>query len=231
MTTTQHRLVWTVFAWVAMSATPAHRLMAQAANASRAPLPARLGTETRAAIERLIDSVGATGLPTSSLADKAAEGVLKGADDRRILAAVQSLARELGDARAVLGGRTEPALLTATASALHAGVATADVRRLVRSTAAGADEPGLGIALVTLVDLVAKRVPASVATESLGELLGRRAPESQYVALRSEVEQDILDGRAPEAAMTARTRAHVRLLDEPAASGRAVPVRRPPDPR
>jgi hypothetical protein len=191
-------------------------------------LPARLGAETRVAIERLIDSVKASGLPTTPLVYKASEGVLKGADDRRILAAVQSLARELSDARTILGSASNTALLTAVASALHAGVVPSDVRRLVRPAPSDADAHALTIALVTLVDLVAKRVPPSLAASSLAELVARRVPESQYVALRSEVEQDILGGRAPDAAIVSRTRAHVRLLDEHPAGDRDLP-RRPPN--
>jgi hypothetical protein len=199
---------------------------------TRTTLPARLGDDARVAIERLVDSVRAVGLPTAPLVDKAGEGVLKGADDRRIVAAVQSLARELGDARAILGSAFNTPLLTAVASALHAGVAPADVRRLVRapSGAPDADAHSLTIAVVTLVDLVAKRVPPAIAVSSLAELVMRRVPESQYVALRSEVEQDILDGRAPDAAIVARTRAHVRLLDEQPAGDRTLP-KRPPNAR
>ena len=199
---------------------------------ARQVLPARLAPETRVALERLIDSVRTVGLPVNPLLDKAAEGVLKGADDRRILTAVQSLVRELGAARSLLGSASNTALLAAVASALHAGVSPPDVRRLVSSSTADADAHLLTTALVTLVDLVAKRVPPPAAVSSLAELVSRRVPESQYLSLRSEVEQDILAGRAPDAALAARTRARVRALDEPSgAADRALPAKRPPTPR
>src|SRR5262245_1516173 len=181
---------------------------------ARPALPVRLAPETRAALERLIDSARTVGLPINPLVDKAAEGVLKGADDRRILAAVQSLVRELGIARSLLGSASNTALLTAAASALHAGVSPPDRRRLLASSIGDADGHLLTTALVTLVDLVAKRVPPPAAVSSLAELVSRRVPESQYLSLRSEVEQDILAGRAPDVAIAARTRAHVRALDE-----------------
>src|SRR6185369_10587917 len=95
-------------------------------------LPARLSADARATIERVIDSARVAGLPTAPLADKAAEGVLKGADDQRIVIAVRMLARELGEARGVVGATKDPGLLTATASALHAGALPADLRRLAR---------------------------------------------------------------------------------------------------
>jgi len=197
-----------------------------------APLPSRLAPETRATLERLVDSVRAVGLPVNPLVDKAAEGVLKGADDRRIVAAVQSLVRELGSARSLLGSASNTALLTAVASALHAGVSAPDVRRLVASSTGDADGHLLTTAIVTLVDLVAKRVPPTAAVSSLTELVSRRVPESQYLSLRSEVEQDILAGRAPDVAIADRTRAHVRALEEqPGAVDRALPAKRPPAPR
>jgi hypothetical protein len=82
--------------------------------------------------------------------------------------------------------------------------------------------------LVTLVDLMAKHVPPRLAASSLAELVARRVPEGQYTMLRSEVEQDILDGRTPESAITTRTRAHVRMLDDPANAKPLLPTRPPP---
>ena len=181
---------------------------------ARSPLPARLGAESRASIERIIDSARTVGLPTEPLTDKVLEGVLKGADDQRIVLAVQSLVRELGSARTVLGGASNPALLGATASALHAGVSVSDLRRLVRPPGDAVVDAGvLTSALVVLVDIVAKRVPTGLAVSAIGDLLQRGAPERQFVALRSEVEQDIIAGRPPEAALLERTRAQLRLLD------------------
>jgi hypothetical protein len=184
-------------------------------------LPERLAPATRSAILRLIDSARTVGLPVAPLVDKTAEGVLKGADDQRILRAVQSLTRELGDARGALGGTTDLALLGAAANALHAGVSADELRRLQRASAAGSD--ALTSALVTLVDLVAKRVPVSSATSSIQDLLGRRAGDRQFAALRAEVEQDISAGLSPDAALKARVGLQLRALD-------AAPLdaRRPP---
>jgi len=63
-------------------------------------LPARLGAPAHSAIVAIMDSARAAGLPTTPLAAKAAEGVLKGADDAHIVEAVRSLAKALGEARA-----------------------------------------------------------------------------------------------------------------------------------
>ena len=178
-------------------------------------LPAKLGAPARLAIQRTIDSARASGLPVEPLADKAAEGVLKGADDERIVAAVETLARELGTARAVLVN-ADPSLLRAAASALHAGIDSAMLGRLARPAAAQPpDRQALTGALVTAVDLVAKHVPPAAATTSMEALLRRRAPEREFLALRDEVARDIEAGRAPEAALAARTRSHVQMLSLP----------------
>src|SRR5262249_28263808 len=84
------------------------------AQSSSVSLPARMGSDARAASERIIASARVAGLPMTPLADKAAEGVLKGADDQIIVIAVRTLARELGEARALIGSTRDAALLTAT---------------------------------------------------------------------------------------------------------------------
>jgi hypothetical protein len=202
-------------------------VLASTAGAQTATLPARLGADVRATLERLIDSVRAAGLPTGPLADKAAEGVLKGADDQRILVAVRMLTRELGEARTILGSINDPALLSAMASALHAGAAPGTLRQLAHPSGSAPDSHTLATALVTLVDLVAKRIPPLSATNAVNELLRRRATDDQFIVLRSEVEQDIRGGTEPEAALTKRIRAHVELLETVPLSGRTI---KPPPP-
>jgi hypothetical protein len=173
-------------------------------------LPERLSPTTRALLDKLFDSSRAVGLPTAPLFDKAAEGVLKGADDERIVRAVQTLVRELGEARGALGVPSDISVLGAAASALHAGVSVNDLRSLAHPTIGAPGPAALSSALVTLVDLVAKRVPVATATRSIRDLLERKASEREFVELRSDVEQDILAGRSPEASLTARVHAVTR---------------------
>ena len=183
-------------------------------------LPDRIAAPTRVVLERFIDSARTTGVPAAPLYDKAAEGVLKGADDERIVRAVRALAREMGDARSALGptnlagGAGDLPVLTAAASALHAGVSPADLHRLAHPAGRASPPDGstLANALVTLVDLVAKRVPVAVATSSIQNLIDRRATERQFSDLRTGVEQDIVAGRAPEASVAARVRAQMGAL-------------------
>lgn len=178
------------------------------------PLPARLGAAARAAITATIDSARTDGLPVRPLVDKAAEGVLKGADDGRIVAAVRSLAAAMRDARTTLGPDVDPSLLAAAASALRAGVTTRDLHELARSSAGGMPASDVfATALVTLVDFVSKGVPPGTAARSIHQLLRADAPASQFVRLRAEVDADVQSGQSPAAALDARVRDDLRTLD------------------
>lgn len=176
-------------------------------------LPDRLSAETRLAVERLADSLRSAGVPWEPLYAKSAEGVLKGADDARILRAVRSLASELTGAHAVLGSSATAAEIVAGASALHAGVPPSDLRRLAQTRRGRPGESPLAVPLTVLADLVARRVPADVATASVEALLSRGAPDDQFSALRADVQRDILSGASPAAA--ARRRALIQSSGPP----------------
>jgi hypothetical protein len=191
--------------------------VAHAQPGARAPaLPDRLHADTRTAIERLADSLRAAGVPAEPLYDKAAEGVLKGADDARIVRAVRSLAGELRAARAALGPAAADAEILAGASALHAGVPDESLRRLTRARRA---RGGLAVPLTVLADLVTRRVPPDVAAASVEALIDRGATDEAFAALRIEVQRDILSGLAPAAAATARTRALMQSSGRPGPAG------------
>ncbi|MFN2566347.1 MAG: hypothetical protein ABR499_15225 [Gemmatimonadaceae bacterium] len=186
-------------------------LLALAASATGAQqlsaLPERLAPTTRATIERLADSLRGVGLPSQPLYAKAAEGVLKGAADARIVAAIRTLARELGEARAALGDESDEAELIAGASALHAGASTSTLRRLREGRGPRRAKGALAVPLVVLADLASRGIPPAVAGASLEALAARNASDDQFTALRAAIERDIEAGRPPTDAMTARTRA------------------------
>jgi len=176
-------------------------------------LPAQLASATRQAITRLGDSLRAAHLPDEPLYAKAAEGVLKGADDARIVSAVRTLARELGVARTALGN-VDDVDLVAAASALHVGASAAMLRHL-RGTQLTAvrGQSSLATAFVALTDLLTRRVPAGVASAAIDSLIARRAPSDDFAALRAAVERDIDAGRSPETAVRQRTQVLLRGLD------------------
>jgi hypothetical protein len=63
----------------------------------------RLDAPTRAAIFAIVDSARAQGVPVEPLMEKVYEGMARGADGPRIIAAVRSLTIELASAHKALG--------------------------------------------------------------------------------------------------------------------------------
>jgi hypothetical protein len=190
---------------------PSCSVRAQARGLTSADLPPQLNTATRQAIERLADSLRSARLPSDPIYAKAAEGVLKRAEDARILAAVQRLARALGDARRALGDDAEEAELVAGASALQSGVPPAMLRRL-REAQRPLPRGSLATPLIVLADLVTRRVPPGVAAAAIDSLVARNAPSEDFAALRAGVERDIDAGRAPDAATLLRARSLLEAL-------------------
>jgi hypothetical protein len=143
-------------------------------------------------------------LPDEPLYAKAAEGVLKGADEARILSVVRTLARRLGEARVALGSGVEDADIVAGASALHEGASRAMLTELGDTHRAAGGGTSLATPLVALVDLLARHVPPVTAASAIDALVARRAPSDDFAALRAGVARDIYAGQAPEAALAQR---------------------------
>lgn len=179
-----------------------------------ADLPSQLSPATRQAITRLGDSLRAERLPEEQLYAKAMEGVLKGAEEGRILTAVRALARDLREARAALGSGVDAADLVAAASALHVGATPAMLAQLRETQrAAGSGGASLATPLVALADLLSRRVPAAAAASAIDALVARRAPTDDFAALRAGVERDIDAGRTPEMAVQQRAQTLIRNID------------------
>ncbi|AHG91956.1 hypothetical protein J421_4419 [Gemmatirosa kalamazoonensis] len=164
--------------------------------------PARVQPAARAALAALGDSARAVGLPLAPLYDKAAEGVLKGADDARIVAAVRKLVGELGTARGVLGAGASADALVAGAAALRLGVDRDALRRVAEAHAAHGGAQPLAVPLGAVADLVSRGAPPDVAVGAVRRLAARGVPAADYVALTAAVDREILAGVAPEAAVT-----------------------------
>ena len=177
-----------------------------------APLPDRLSPATRAAIERLADSLAHEGLPSYPLRDKAAEGVLKGADDARILLAVSSLTARLRESRTLLGNGARDDELIAASSALYAGVPSGGIAKLVSAQhrRAGGSSTSLSVPLTVLAELASSRVPSDVALSSVDALLARGARDADFGAFRLSVERDIRSGRSPRDAVSTSMQSTLR---------------------
>jgi hypothetical protein len=178
-------------------------LVAGAANAQQT-LPERLSRETRDSLMLVIRQAQATGLPSDPLYAKAAEGVLKRADDARILLAVRNLSRTLADARAALPRSAAQSTIVAAANALQAGVEPGTIARY--AAVSRSSEADLAVAYVTLADLIAGSVPVSAASNSVEQLLRNGVRESELASFRAAVVGDIQAGAKPEDALRARAR-------------------------
>lgn len=156
-------------------------------------------------VDRLADSVRALGLPADPLYAKAAEGILKGATDARIIDAVSRLTRELGDARTALGPAASAAELIAAASVIHAGIDIPTLHDLSAARDSRSPSASLVMPLVVLSDLLARQVTPDVAVTSLSSLLRRGVRDVELTTLRRDVERDISGGQAPDVAARKRT--------------------------
>ena len=199
------RLGWIVLAGFVIGA---HDARAQ--ETADRTLPAQLSAATRATLERIIDSARVAGLPIDPLYSKVREGVFRSADEPRVIAAVQRLGRDLGDARSALGDSARAEEITAGANALRAGIRAADLSRLRDARGRRADHP-LTVALVVLADLATRGVPPAMAAASVNELVARNVSDGSLLSFRQNVERDLVGGRSPASALNARTRS---MIDE-----------------
>lgn len=183
-------------------------VLASQAHAQEPALQARLDASTFQAVSVLLDSARADGIPTQPMVSKALEGVSKGADGARIIAAVRRLGAELRLARQSLGVSSTVAELDAGASAIHSGV---DPRELARLRAARPRQP-LTIPLGMLADLVARGVPADSASSAALALARSSMRDEDFVAFRRNVERDIALGAPPAAAASVRVNASTRAF-------------------
>jgi hypothetical protein len=192
---------------------------AQSTGAPAAQWPAAL----RERVDRIADSARAQRLPTEPLYSKAAEGVLKGADDARILQAVTRLAQDLREARAALGAAATDAELVAAASVIHSGMDVPTLRKFFTTRDGRPPGESFVMPLVVLSDLLARRVTQDVATASLSNLLEHGAKDAELTSFRRDIERDISGGQSPDAAARMRTDAAIATLP-----GASRGIRRPP---
>lgn len=170
-----------------------------ATSAGAQSLPDKLSRATRDSMALVIEQAAAAGLPTAPLYAKAAEGVLKRAEESRILMAVRNLSRALSDARAALPAGSADATVVAAAGALQAGAERGVIARY--ATVSKGSQSDLAIAYVTLADLIASSVPAAAASQSVERLLRGGIREAELATFRAAVVRDIQAGTGPEEAL------------------------------
>lgn len=189
-------------------------------------LPAGFTEQTRAALERVIDSARTDGVPLEPLFAKAAEGKLKQAGEPQIIAAVRSLAARFRSIRAEMGSTLDVPSMSAAATALAVGIPISAIRDMHAAAAGSATASAdLAGALVAATDLVAQRVSPMAATAAVQSLLVRRAAPEQFARLRASVGETIAGGRAPDQAAKAASESIVKGLPPSLPS---IPTLKPP---
>jgi len=168
-----------------------------------ASLRDRLDPPTRVAVQAVIDSAAANGLPTRPMVSKALEGSAKGAPAPRILAAVRLLSADLTIARNALGVEADEETLVAGVGALRVG-APAPYLRELRATHRG---PSIAWPLAVLADLVSRGVPVDTAAGVILGLARAGAVDAAYTQLEEQVRQDVSAGVPPGTAAAARAAA------------------------
>ena len=175
----------------------------------------KLDPNSRFAIELMLDSAKAEGIPTRPLLSRALEGINRKADGKTVAAAVRKALGHLRTARSALGGVAEDELIAA-AAVLEAGAKPAQlavfrVRHKDRNDLA---------AFTYWADLITRGVPSEDASSAITKLWQDGADDATFYSLWKSVQSDILQGLNPGAALQNRIR------ETP---GRAPSSKSPPD--
>jgi hypothetical protein len=171
---------------------------------------ARLDAPTRKAISALVDSARAQGIPVEPLMEKVYEGMGKGADGPRIVAALRSLTVEMGSAHRALGAVATADEIKAAASAMHAGVPAVELGKMKKQSGL---RRSLTLPFTVLADIVSRGVPVQTAANAIRSLVGAGARDKDISDFQRNVSVDIEKGAPPAAA--AETRAKGAVPEKP----------------
>ena len=164
----------------------------------------RLDAPSRAAITALVDSARAQGLPVEPLMEKVYEGMGKGADGPRIVAAVRSLTLEMASAHRALGTVASADEIKAAASAMHAGVPAVELGKMKKQSGL---RRSLTLPFTVLADLVSRGVPIEAGVNAIKSLVGAGAKDADLSKFQRNVSGDIEQGAPPAAAAETRAKA------------------------
>ena len=162
---------------------------------------AKLDIKTRGAVELLVDSAVAEGLPTQPLRSIALLGITRKADGRQIVAAVRRELILLRTARTALG-RVDETELTAAAAVLEAGAKPTQLATFKNKQRGRSDLQ----AFTVWADLITRGVPGEDASSAITRLWDEGADDATFVSLWNNVQSDILRGLNPGTALQNRIR-------------------------
>lgn len=163
---------------------------------------AKLDAASRRQVEALFDSAARAQLSPDVLVLKTLEGISKGKPGAQIVTVVRRYFEALRQARTALGDSVHKDELVAAAGAVQAGVKPSAIAEL-RSSRLGRE---ITVPLVVLGDLVSRGVPTDDASSAIIRLTQGGALDSDFRGLWRGVEQDIVSGVSPAAALDRRAR-------------------------
>jgi hypothetical protein len=163
---------------------------------------AKLDPASRFAVEAVIDSARAAGLPSKILWSRALEGLAKDVSSRVIVSKVRERFGHLRDARAVLVSASDDEL-GAAAEMLEAKLVKPEQLTPFANPPRGRSPLA---ALMVLGDLVTRGVPRDEALSAITKYWQGNASDADFMGLFRGVETDILQGLNPGAALQNRIR-------------------------
>lgn len=162
---------------------------------------AKLDPKTRQAVELLVDSATAEGLPTQPLRSIAYLGIARKANSQQIVGAVHRKLNALRTARGVLG-RVDTLELDAASSVLLAGAKPSQLETFKNPQRGRSDLRAFAV----WADLIMRGVPGEDASSAIGRLWEDGADDATFVSLWNNVQSDILRGLNPGTALQNRIR-------------------------
>lgn len=176
----------------------------QGAGQDQQPEPlSRLDLRYRLQIEAVIDSARQAGLPWAAVRSMALQGINKKIDGPKIVSVVRQYYANLVKSREALGPLGSAEIETG-ASALTAGVRPEDLA-LFRPTTAGRS-PTSALMYLTALISAKQGVPRDDAVAAFARLWKEGVGDSDFEGLWRNVDQDILSGVSPRAALQTRMR-------------------------
>ena len=163
----------------------------------------RLDLRYRLQVEAVIDSARQAGLPWAAVRSMVLQGINKKIDGPKIVSVVRQYYANLVKSREALGplGATE---IETGASALAAGVRQEDLA-LFRPTTPGRS-PTSALMYLTALISAKQGVPRDDAVTAFAKLWKDGVGDSDFEGLWRNVDQDILSGVSPKAALQTRMR-------------------------
>jgi hypothetical protein len=176
--------------------------LARAQQADVDPL-SKLDIQSRRQIQNLIDSARLADLPWNALRLKAVQGVSLKVEGKRVVAVVRDYYKALQTSRTALGPLATAEEVETGASLLAAHVSVEDLSKF-RVTTVGRSPTR---AMTYLADLIDKRnIPQDEAVAAFSKLWKEGANDADFDGLWRLVDQDILSGLSPRAALQSRMR-------------------------